>query len=194
MDIHKYYGEFLRRFGDSSSAKLIEVRAPGRVNLIGEHTDYNDGFVLPMALDRATVILCRRRDDRTIRLYSAALNEMVEFSVDQPVRKDPPSWSLYVRGVAEALRDRNLITHGIDALTATDVPLGGGGFLPARRSRWLVRWRCCAPTRAAWIPSRWRWPASGPNISTSEYPAASWINLFAPWPRRVTPCSWIVGI
>jgi galactokinase len=126
MDIHKYYGEFLRRFGDSSSAKLIEVRAPGRVNLIGEHTDYNDGFVLPMALDRATVILCRRRDDRTIRLYSAALNEMVEFSVDQPVRKDPPSWSLYVRGVAEALRDRNLITHGIDALTATDVPLGGG--------------------------------------------------------------------
>ncbi len=126
MDMYELYDEFLRRFGDSFSDKLIEVRAPGRVNLIGEHTDYNDGFVLPMAIDRATVILCRRREDRTIRLYSASRNEMVEFSFDRPVRKDPPAWSLYVRGVAEALRTRGLIERGIDALAATDVPLGGG--------------------------------------------------------------------
>lgn len=116
---------FVDKFGHDSRP-FIKVRAPGRVNLIGEHTDYNDGFVFPMALTRQTTILAKVRTDAVIRLASAIEPQMVEFSMDVPVKKEPPKWSAYPRGVAEALRKKNLLKVGMDALAYTDVPLGGG--------------------------------------------------------------------
>src|SRR5271169_3204683 len=71
--------EFERRFGGRAP---FLVRAPGRVNLIGEHTDYNDGFVLPMAIDRAAWIALRPRADRTVRVFSADFGEEAEVSLD----------------------------------------------------------------------------------------------------------------
>ncbi|KJT38502.1 galactokinase, partial [Salmonella enterica subsp. enterica serovar Heidelberg str. 579082-8] len=85
------------------------IQAPGRVNLIGEHTDYNDGFVLPCAIDYQTVISCAPRDDRTVRVIAADYdNQVDEFSLDAPiVTHDSQQWSNYVRGVVKHLQQRN---------------------------------------------------------------------------------------
>ena len=71
---------FRERYG--RAARLF--RAPGRVNLIGEHTDYNGGFVLPMAIERATFVAAAPRPDRTVRAYSASLEEELSFDLDAP--------------------------------------------------------------------------------------------------------------
>ena len=124
MDHHLEF-EFEKHFG-KSSGPFIHSRAPGRVNLIGEHTDYNDGFVFPIAIDRFTTVLAKARADHKVRLFSATQNELAEFSVAGVVAKDAPKWSLYAKGVAEALRQRGLVKNGIDALVTTTVPIGGG--------------------------------------------------------------------
>src|SRR5438552_9068817 len=92
---------FQDQFG---SAPSHIVRAPGRVNLIGEHTDYNDGFVMPMAIDRATWIALRPRDDGRIRLTSLDLNETAEFDLAQ-LKRGSRGWSAYPEGVAWALQE-----------------------------------------------------------------------------------------
>jgi galactokinase len=117
--------EFARVFG-APAGKLTEVRAPGRVNLIGEHTDYNEGFVCPMAIDREAAIVCLPRRDGVVRMHSVQANEIVEFPLDRVVPKEGPGWALYSRGVAEALRQRQLLTRGMDSLVHSDVPWGGG--------------------------------------------------------------------
>jgi len=106
---------------------LIEVRAPGRVNLIGEHTDYNDGFVCPMAIDKTTAIICHKRSDSLVRIHSNTAKAATEFHLDHAISKEQvPPWSLYPRGVAEALRQRNLVPSGMDAYADSTVPIGGG--------------------------------------------------------------------
>ncbi len=119
--------EFRRVFPEyATDAAILEVRAPGRVNLIGEHTDYNDGFVLPMAIERVTAMVLHRRSDHRIRLYSTAQRQMAEFSLGGPLQKDPPAWSLYAKGVCEALRQKGHSGLGADILTDSDIPMGGG--------------------------------------------------------------------
>src|SRR5438876_9450791 len=78
------------------------VATPGRVNLIGEHTDYNDGWVLPMAIERYTVIAADRNADRHVTLHSMTTGETANFSVRTPVERGVPAWSNYVRGVVAA--------------------------------------------------------------------------------------------
>ena len=80
-------------------APAIRVQAPGRVNLIGEHTDYNDGLVLPCAIDYRTVIVARQRDDRLVRVVAADYDGAIdEYSLDAPIeRLDAPMWANYVR-------------------------------------------------------------------------------------------------
>jgi galactokinase len=109
-------------------ANEFAVRAPGRVNLIGEHTDYNGGYVCPMALDRTTRIVAAPRNDATIRMHSLLANQTVEFSIAREVPKDGPEWSLYAKGSAEAMRVRlpEKITRGFDCVVDSNVPLGGG--------------------------------------------------------------------
>ncbi len=127
MDSENLIREFRRIFPASTNdGAVLEVRAPGRVNLIGEHTDYNEGFVFPMAIERVTAMAVRRRSDHLIRLYSDAQREMAEFSIAGPVKQDPPAWSLYAKGVCEALRRNGHTGLGADILAASDIPLGGG--------------------------------------------------------------------
>ena len=102
-------------------------RAPGRVNLIGEHTDYNEGFVLPMAIDRSTVVAASARDDRRVRIYSLNLDEEAEFDLDRPGAKRRGVWLDYVEGVARALEERTgERLSGADLALASDVPVGSG--------------------------------------------------------------------
>lgn len=113
--------EFIKTF---SALPECLTRAPGRVNLIGEHTDYNDGFVLPMAIDREVWIAARRRSDRIVRLVAQDFGgEQSQFSLDD-VRPDPQcAWSNYVRGVAWMLDPR---LSGADMLIRGNVPIGSG--------------------------------------------------------------------
>lgn len=101
-------------------------RAPGRVNLIGEHTDYNEGFVLPMAIDRETIVAAAPREDRLVRAFSLNLNEGVEFDLDNPGAKRRGLWLDYLEGVAWALTRDGLRLRGADLMISSDVPVGAG--------------------------------------------------------------------
>jgi galactokinase len=102
------------------------VQAPGRVNLIGEHTDYNEGYVLPIAIDRSALIAVARRPDRTVRLRSLDFEDQVAFQLNDIRYDDRHRWSNYQRGVADELQKRGLELPGIDALLTSDVPVGAG--------------------------------------------------------------------
>ena len=101
-------------------------RAPGRVNLIGEHTDYNDGYVLPMAIDLDIVVAARPRGDRRVRAYSANYGQGVEFSLDAVVKDAASAWSDYVRGVAFFVNEAFPASRGMDVLIDGTVPIGSG--------------------------------------------------------------------
>jgi len=114
--------EFCRRYGVKPP---IVARAPGRVNLIGDHTDYNDGFVLPMAIDREVWLAVRPRDDRRVVLHSIDFNEDATFALDDGKAR-AGGWVEYVRGVAWALEENGRPTRGWEGVAAGDVPLGAG--------------------------------------------------------------------
>jgi galactokinase len=105
----------------------VRVRAPGRVNLIGEHTDYNGGFVLPMAIPQQTEVALAPRTDGTVRAFSANLGrggavETYELGQEKPGR----GWLDYVQGVTRVLRDAGFTVKGFDLWLRSDVPLGSG--------------------------------------------------------------------
>lgn len=116
---------FADKFGYPAT---ITIKAPGRVNLIGEHTDYNDGFVLPCAIDYETVIACAQRNDRLIRVIAADYdNEEDTFSLDEPIlHSDAHPWANYVRGVVKHLMLRNKDFSGADMVISGNVPQGAG--------------------------------------------------------------------
>src|SRR5712692_8200349 len=95
---------FLERF----TGTPVVVRAPGRVNLIGEHTDYNDGYVLPVAINRDVLFAVRPRADQVVNLYSLNFRASAPFTLDRLVPDPDQSWSNYVRGVAQQLQREGL--------------------------------------------------------------------------------------
>jgi len=114
--------EFERRFG---APPVFVVRAPGRVNLIGEHTDYNDGFVLPMAIDRAVWIAVRPRSDQHILCHSLDFDQAVEFSLGS-IDHEEASWGEYLRGIGWALQEAGYRLQGWEGIIVGDVPVGAG--------------------------------------------------------------------
>jgi galactokinase len=119
-------GKLRRAFLDQYGREPRMFRAPGRVNLIGEHTDYNGGFVLPMAIDREAVVAAASRDDRNIRVSSLNLEECAEFDLDQAPRFQRGLWLDYVEGVARELENSGLRISGADLSILSDVPVGAG--------------------------------------------------------------------
>jgi galactokinase len=101
------------------------IRAPGRVNLIGEHTDYNDGFVLPLAINRAIWIASRPRGDRCVAVHSIDYNESAEFSLDG-LSNQKAGWVEYLKGTAWSLQDAGHRLAGWEGVLMGDVPLGAG--------------------------------------------------------------------
>jgi len=103
------------------------VRAPGRVNLIGEHTDYNDGFVLPIAIERQTLAAWSPRPGTKVLLRSAqAPGKDAELDLAGEIRPGEPKWANYCRGVAAGLKAHGLTLTGCNVLFESDVPIGGG--------------------------------------------------------------------
>ncbi|HYJ85502.1 MAG TPA: galactokinase family protein, partial [Pyrinomonadaceae bacterium] len=100
--------------------------APGRINLIGEHTDYNEGFVLPMAADRRTYVAAATREDRLIRVHSSNLGEAAEFDLDDKPQPGQPHWLSYVEGVARVLTGKGFGLKGADLDISSEVPMGAG--------------------------------------------------------------------
>jgi len=100
--------------------------APGRINLIGEHTDYNDGFVLPVAIDRTVAVAAARADGKTTQVFSAEFDARDQWPTDAPRRTGRREWRDYVRGVAWGLLDTGYVLSAGDLAIAGDVPLGSG--------------------------------------------------------------------
>ena len=115
-----------RRLGDTTGLRWL--RAPGRVNLIGDHTDYHDGLVLPLAVDRDCMIAACPRDDGRVTVQSAQLSGVVDIAADGG--DDPgtvePAWGRYVAGVARTLADAGRAPAGLDAALSSSVPVGSG--------------------------------------------------------------------
>ncbi len=117
---------FREVFGEASGRNALIFRAPGRVNLIGEHTDYNDGFVMPMAIGFYTWIAVAKRQDRMLEAYSEHFDEKIALSLDSLSGPPQKHWSDFIRGVAASLQEAghrlsggNLVIHG-------EIPLGAG--------------------------------------------------------------------
>ncbi|MDX2163678.1 MAG: galactokinase [bacterium] len=114
---------FTQQFGGEPTAI---IRAPGRVNLIGEHTDYNDGFVMPMAIDRAVWVALRPRHDPYMVVHSVDYAALAEISLTEMVRQHHPGWAEYMKGVAWAMQEAGMPLQGWEGVVAGDVPRGAG--------------------------------------------------------------------
>jgi galactokinase len=122
--------ELRRRLEARTDAPIAFVRAPGRVNLIGDHTDYHEGFVLPLAIDRACVVAARPQEDGRVTVHSVELRsdgpvDVAADGSDAPGGVEPP-WGRYVAGVVRALADAGRAPVGVDAAVSSTVPVGAG--------------------------------------------------------------------
>ena len=114
---------FVRRYGTEPT---VWVRAPGRVDLMGSHTDYNQGYVLTLPIDRDTWIAARRRSDGTVRVHSLNVDTGGSFSLDAIAHDDAAPWTNYVRGVADVLQAEGYTLTGFDGMVHSTVPLSSG--------------------------------------------------------------------
>ena len=126
---------FQRNFGVEPS---VTAAAPGRVNLIGEHIDYCDGFVLPFAIDRYIVIAATLNGTNEARIASAGRAEQAVFRVDEPMAEGEPEWANYLRGVIAGFQQRGHHIPGFDAYIASSVPGGAGLSSSAAAPTWTA--------------------------------------------------------
>src|SRR5688572_3581722 len=122
-ELEKLSKDFRERF--TGDPRLF--RAPGRVNLIGEHTDYNDGFVMPFAIDRHVVVAGKLRDDTVVNVRASDLGEDASFDLSDAAVKRRGSWLDYVEGGIRCVEERaGEKLRGADLMIASTVPIGAG--------------------------------------------------------------------
>lgn len=114
---------FAERYGAPEAGVAF---APGRVNIIGEHTDYNDGWALPAAVNLATFVACAPREDSRVRIFSDTAGEEAVFELTRAAGVDLPFWARYAWGTGMALLEAGLPVRPLDMYATSDVPLGGG--------------------------------------------------------------------
>lgn len=117
------YSEYAKVFDQQATHAAI---APGRVNLIGEHTDYNDGFVLPVALDKDVRVIFRPRTDRRVRLYAVEFDTWADFDLDSLAFDEEVFWANYTMGVAWALEEAGIRLTGLEGVVSGNIPRGSG--------------------------------------------------------------------
>lgn len=121
--IQKTIEAYRKQFGKDNP---VVAKAPGRVNLIGEHTDYNDGFVFPVAIDKAAFIVGNKTDGKTIRMYSMMSDEMAEHPVEGFKHDDKHGWANYILGVMQELQKLGHKLPGAEIVNSCTVPLASG--------------------------------------------------------------------
>ena len=124
MEIKQLVEEFEKRFGKGGEIRIFQ--SPGRVNLIGEHTDYNGGFVFPAALTMRTAIAYRRRDDNIIKMMATDLDDVVEADIDNLGGYKDLWWGNYQIGIADVMKKKGYEIVGCDMLFDDTTPHGGG--------------------------------------------------------------------
>ncbi len=117
--------EIRKQFNDRFKSRPIYYKAPGRINIIGEHTDYNDGFVLPAAIDKAIYLAAAKNNLETFRFWSNDYNEYYEIKIDD-LKKSEKHWANYLIGVAVQFQKRGFTLQGLDCVFGGDIPLGAG--------------------------------------------------------------------
>lgn len=118
--VEKYF------FDQYNLQPAVIVRSPGRVNIIGEHADYNNGFVLPAAIDKAAYLAVSLRDDNEIHLTAIDLNETFSTTVEELKPIGNISWPNYILGAAAQFLKRNISLPGFNAVLTSDIPIGAG--------------------------------------------------------------------
>lgn len=155
---------FALRYG---APPAFVVRAPGRVNLIGEHTDYNDGFVMPLAIDRALWIALRPLAGGQVRAHSLDYNEDMQLDLRNPVHGGP-QWSEYIGGTAWALAEAGHVLAGWEGVLAGDVPIGAGLSSSAALE--------LATARAFAAIGGWQWNAAG-MARACQHAENAWVGV-----------------
>ena len=118
--------KYFKKFGQTANPEKVHVfRSPGRINLIGEHTDYNNGFVLPASVDKAVYFVIEPREDDQVILHAADLDETYSFAVTDLTKPDR-SWSHYQIGIIEQIYKKGLKIGGFQTTFGGDVPVGAG--------------------------------------------------------------------
>jgi galactokinase len=113
-------------FVEKYNREPLIVRSPGRINLIGEHTDYNGGYVLPAAIDKAAYMAVSLRDDNEIHLTAYDLNEIFSISIDDLKPIGDISWPNYILGAAAQFKENGKLIKGFNAILSSDIPIGAG--------------------------------------------------------------------
>ncbi len=113
-------------FTEAFQQKPVVVRSPGRINIIGEHTDYNEGYVLPAAIDKAAYLAVSLREDDEIHLVAADLNEKFRTRISDLAPNDEMSWPNYILGTAAQFPKKGIALKGFNAVLSSDVPMGAG--------------------------------------------------------------------
>src|SRR5882757_1638407 len=108
------------------SMNSISTYAPGRAELLGNHTDYNEGYVMALAVDRGTTVTGQARSDRKICIHSKELEKTVTFEIDKLLAEHVAPWSRYALGVVDQFRRNDLPVEGFDAEISGNLPLGAG--------------------------------------------------------------------
>lgn len=114
-----------RRVAEKLGDQRLIVRSPGRINLLGEHTDYNEGFVLPAAIDKAVYVAVEKNETDYIKLFSVDFDEMIEIRLSE-MKPIPGHWATYILGVVAQLQKRGFELNGFEMSVYGDVPLGAG--------------------------------------------------------------------
>ena len=125
QDLNKLWKIFNEKYTDTGLVKGA-FSAPGRVNLIGEHTDYNEGFVLPMAIGKKIIMLGQLRNDRMVRVFDLGYNTEIDFSLDKliPLRKN--TWANYLMGVMDEIQKAGYPLQGANLIFTSNIPKGAG--------------------------------------------------------------------
>lgn len=124
--VEKIKEKYFQKFGENSNPEQVRTfRSPGRINLIGEHTDYNNGFVLPASVDKAVYFVIEPREDDQVILHAADLDETYSFSVED-LSKPAQSWPHYQLGIIEQIYKKGLKIGGFQTTFGGDVPVGAG--------------------------------------------------------------------
>ena len=116
----------IKKFKEIFTVEPLLVRSPGRINIIGEHTDYNEGFVLPAAIDKAAYIAISLRDDDEIHLIAHDLDEKFSVNINDLKPVGDVSWPNYILGAVAQFKNNNVKLKGFNAVLASDVPIGAG--------------------------------------------------------------------